>query len=98
MGDCHTERYEMEQDIKTADDELRYCEDTKAKSEQVGGNHYKSLRIQPAEFSEKNGLSFLEGCVVKRICRHESKDGIEDLKKAIHEIRLIAKFKYGVEL
>jgi hypothetical protein len=56
---------------------------------QVGGNHYKGFKIQPVEFIEKNELSFLEGCVIKRICRWKNKNGIEDLEKAKHEIDLM---------
>ena len=37
---------------------------------QVGGGHYKKFKIQPAEFIDKNGIPFLEGCVIKRMCRH----------------------------
>ncbi len=56
---------------------------------QVGGDHYKNFKIQPAEFIEVNGLSFLTGCVIKRLCRWRNKDGIRDLEKAIHEIQLM---------
>ena len=63
---------------------------------QEGGSHYRNMTIQPVEFIEKNNLSFLEGCVIKRICRHEAKAGVEDLRKAIHEIRLIMELRYGV--
>lgn len=56
---------------------------------QVGGGHYKDLPIQPVEFITKNKLGFLEGCVIKRMCRWRGKNGIEDLKKAIHEIELL---------
>lgn len=65
---------------------------------QVGGTHYKNLAIQPVEFITANGLAFLEGCVIKRMCRHSSKNGIEDLRKAIHEIQLLAELTYGVTL
>ena len=57
---------------------------------QIGGDHYKSLAIQPAELAERNGLSFLEGCVVKRLCRwRRGGKGREDLLKARHEIDLL---------
>lgn len=66
---------------------------------QVGGSHYKGFKIQPGEFSEANGLSFFEGSVIKRICRHSrGGKGLEDLEKSIHEIRLLAKLQYDVEL
>ena len=66
-----------------------------ALSTQIGGEHYKKYAIQPAEFITKNKLGFLEGCVIKRICRYEDKNGLEDLKKAKHEIDLLIELKYG---
>jgi hypothetical protein len=66
-------------------------------SQQEGGNHYKGLAIQPVEFIQANKLSFLEGCVVKRVCRHRAKNKAEDIRKAIHELRLILKLEYGEE-
>lgn len=62
---------------------------------QIGGEHYKKCAIQPVEFITKNELGFLEGCVIKRICRYEDKNGLEDLKKAKHEIDLLIELKYG---
>ena len=63
---------------------------TKPSEIQIGGDHYKSLAIQPAEFAERNRLSFLEGCVVKRLCRwRRGGKGREDLLKARHEIDLL---------
>lgn len=56
---------------------------------QIGGGHYKDFPIQPAEFCEVNGIGFLPGCIIKRICRWEAKDGIKDLEKAKHEIDLM---------
>lgn len=56
---------------------------------QEGGSHYKDYAIQPAEFIHKNGIEFLPGCVIKRMCRWRKKDGIKDLRKAIHEIELL---------
>lgn len=70
-----------------------------ATKEQVGGNHYKQFELQPAEISHRNKLTFLEGSVVKRMHRHSrGGKGIQDLKKAIHEIRLIAKFDYNEDI
>ena len=60
-----------------------------ALNNQIGGSHYKNLPIQPVEFIEKNNLSFLEGCIIKRICRWKNKNGIQDLEKAKHEIDLL---------
>lgn len=48
-----------------------------------------NFEIQPIEFIVKNNLGFLEGCIIKRICRYPYKGGIEDLRKAKHEIDLL---------
>lgn len=61
---------------------------------QIGGSHYKTYAIQPAEFSTRNRLGFLEGCVIKRVCRHRTKNGAEDIKKAIHELELLLQLEY----
>jgi hypothetical protein len=58
---------------------------------QIGGNHYKGFVIQPVEFITKNNLSFLQGCIVKRISRYNKPGGkgLEDLQKIKHEVDLI---------
>ena len=56
---------------------------------QVSGEHYKHMKIQPVQFITANGLSFLEGCIVKRISRWRSKDGLKDLEKIKHEVDLL---------
>ena len=61
---------------------------------QIGGDHYKSLAIQPAEYCQKNNLNMLESGVIKYVTRHKVKGGIEDLKKAIHCIQLILEIDY----
>ena len=64
---------------------------------QVGGSHYKDLKIQPIEFIHANGLGFSEGCIVKYISRHKQKNGAEDIRKIIHYAKLILKLDYGEE-
>lgn len=61
----------------------------KALEVQEGGNHYKGMVIQPVEFIHKNKIPYIEGNVIKYICRHKNKNGIEDLKKARHYIDLL---------
>ena len=61
---------------------------------QVGGGHYKDYAIQPVEFITKNKIGFLEGCVIKRVCRHKAKNGKEDLLKATHELQLLIELEY----
>lgn len=56
---------------------------------QVGGNHYKTMNIQVVEFAHANSLGYLQGNVIKYICRYKLKGGIEDLKKAKHYVELL---------
>jgi len=86
------------------DDVCRYCvsEERKKPSAldvQVGGEHYKDQRIQPVQYIEANQLGFLEGCVVKRVTRHNAKTGKgrEDIEKAIHELQLLLELRYGAQ-
>ena len=62
---------------------------------QVGGNHYQNMKIQPAEFINKNKLPFAEGNAIKYICRHINKGGEQDLEKAKHYIDMIIDRDYG---
>ncbi len=56
---------------------------------QIGGSHYKDMKIQPVEFIHANGMGFLEGNVVKYVSRWRNKNGIADLEKAKHYIELL---------
>ena len=62
---------------------------------QVAGSHYKNYVIQPVEFIVKNDIDFLEGNIIKYVCRHRVKNGIEDLEKAEHYIKLAKELYYG---
>lgn len=66
-----------------------------AKEQQVGGDHYAKLAIQPFEYIHANGLSYAQGNVVKYVTRYQSKNGAEDLRKAIHYLRLMLAHEYG---
>ena len=66
----------------------------KATEHQEGGGHYKAMPIQPIEFIHANGIPYIEGNVIKYICRHRAKNGIEDLKKAKHYIDLLIEKEY----
>jgi len=64
---------------------------------QVGGSHYKDMKIQPSEFINKNELQFAEGNAIKYICRHGSKGRLQDLEKAKHYIDMIIERDYADE-
>lgn len=61
--------------------------------EQVGGDWYIQMTIQPVEFVMKNGLGFIEGNVIKYVCRWKVKGGVQDLKKARHFLDLLIELK-----
>jgi hypothetical protein len=68
-----------------------------ALKDQVGGGHYKDMAIQPVEFIHANNIGYLEGNVLKYIVRHKTKNGEQDVRKALHYCQLILKLQYGVE-
>jgi hypothetical protein len=68
---------------------------TNALEKQVGGTHYAEMLIQPVEFIVANEIGFLEGNIIKYVCRHQVKNGAEDIKKAIHYCELLLEIKYG---
>lgn len=70
---------------------------TKPSDLQVSGSHYKDMAIQPAEYATKNKLGFLEGNAIKYISRHCKKNGVDDLRKAIHSIELLIEYMYEGE-
>ena len=65
-----------------------------APREQVGGSHYRRMKIDVFEFAEANGLSFMAATAIKYICRHQDKNGKEDLLKAMHTINRMIEFYY----
>lgn len=56
---------------------------------QVGGDHYKRLRIEPAEFCHANQVPYIEGCVIKYVLRWRDKGKLQDIEKARHYLDLL---------
>ena len=67
-----------------------------AYKKQIGGSHYKDMKIQPSKFINDNKLQFAEGNAIKYICRHAHKGGKQDLLKAKHYIDMIIERDYDV--
>lgn len=61
---------------------------------QVGGTHYKDLKIQPIEFIHANNIPFCEANAIKYLCRWRNKNGKQDLEKARHYIDLLIKMEF----
>ena len=70
---------------------------TSALDVQTGGDHYKDMKIQPVEFIHANGLPFIEGAIIKYVCRHKAKNGRQDLEKARHFIDMLLELEYPEE-
>jgi hypothetical protein len=64
-------------------------------TQQVGGNHYSKLAIQPVEYCFHNKMPAIESSVIKYVTRHNDKDGAKDIKKAIHLLNILLKLQYG---
>ena len=62
---------------------------------QIGGQHYRSMKIQPSVFINENKLLFAEGNAIKYICRHKLKGKKEDVLKAIHYLEMIMDRDYN---
>lgn len=58
------------------------------KDKEVGGTHYADMKIEPIELIEAFGLDFVQGSIIKYISRYKNKNGIEDLKKALHYCKM----------
>lgn len=64
-------------------------EENNALQAQIGGNHYKKLKIQPVEYIMANNLGFCEGSAIKYITRWRDKGGVQDIDKAIHFLQIL---------
>jgi hypothetical protein len=63
-----------------------------ALKDQVGGSHYKVMAIEPIEFSMRNGYDACIHSIIKYVSRHRSKNGLDDIKKARHFVRIRHEF------
>lgn len=79
----------------TAEDDDYYDDDEAIDEDVTHQPHYTRFKIQPIEFIKANDLGFLEGNVIKYICRYPYKGTpLKDLYKAKDYIEhLIAKQK-----
>lgn len=60
---------------------------------QEGGDHYKSLSIQPMEYGMANGLDPLQFSILKYVTRFRNKNGVADLKKAKHCLEMLIEWE-----
>lgn len=62
-------------------------------SVQVGGAHYKGMKIQPMTYSMENNLDPCQHTIIKYVSRFRDKGGIQDLHKAKHCIDMLIQFE-----
>lgn len=79
------------------DKEKQEEKEVRALDKQVSGDHYKSFKIQPAEYNHANNIGFLEGNVIKYVSRYKNKNGKKDLEKAIHCLEILIQLEYPDE-
>ena len=68
--------FELRTGAKDSEDQKKSALNT-----QVGGDHYRKMKIQPIEYILANELNFSEGNIVKLISRHRLKGGAQDIQK-----------------
>lgn len=76
---------EKEQDefLKTVSREIPEAFAEPAVEDVSNQSHYTRFKIQPIEFCKANDLGYLEGCVIKYVCRYPYKGApVKDLLKA----------------
>ena len=61
---------------------------------QVGGDHYKKLKIQPFEFCFVNKFNNGQSSVIRYVSRYNNKNGKQDLLKAIHVLHMMIELEY----
>lgn len=68
-----------------------------AMTKQVGGTHYKGMKIEPFEFGHANRYDPETFSIMKYVSRHRAKNGAEDLNKGLHivDIRLAQISRWG---
>lgn len=59
---------------------------------QVGGAHYKGCGMQPIELSEGVRMFPSTSSILRYVVRHKEKNGVQDLKKALHYIDFLEKY------
>jgi hypothetical protein len=61
---------------------------------QVGGNHYKTKKIQPIEIAYEYELTPAVSLALKYLLRYREKNGKQDLLKGIHCLQLALELEY----
>jgi hypothetical protein len=69
---------------------------------QVGGDHYKTMGVQPWEameawFTPEEYRGYHKGTAIGYIAREQRKGGLDDIKKAIHHLQRLVEYVEATE-
>jgi hypothetical protein len=64
-----------------------------ALKKQVGGDHYQSMKIQPAEYILANALGHYEAAAIEYISRWKAKGGVASLEKARQCLQILIDYQ-----
>ena len=85
-------------------DHMAYCKQLgktyendqwKGGSTNIRPSYYAKYKIDPWTFCIENKLTLDVGSVIKYVVRHQDKNGVEDLNKAIKCIEMMKEFYYN---
>ena len=62
--------------------EAKVVADSSKDNDPISPQHYQQGKIQVIDFITDQKFNWLEGNIVKYICRYKTKNGLEDLYKA----------------
>ena len=65
--------------------------------EEVSPSHYARWDIEPISFIMRNQIPYAEGNVIKYVMRHDMKDGVKDIDKAIRYLEMIKEEHYNAK-
>ena len=72
--------------------------DMKATETQIGGSHYKDMKMQPVELFALTKCTAFQANIWKYITRYKHKNGKEDIEKAMHYAQLALELNCNSEL
>lgn len=70
----------------------------KASEVQIGGSHYKNMKMQPVELFALTKCTAFQANIWKYIARYKYKNGKQDIEKAIHYAQLALEFNCNGDL
>lgn len=68
---------------------------TKTNENQVGGNHYEALKVEPVKVFAAFNFNWFQGEILKYVSRFQRKNREQDLDKAIHISQMAVDLKVG---